>query len=747
MNSCPKCGAHFADSVRLCPNDGTVLESGATVDTRVGTLLDGKYKLEAPLGEGGMGTVYRARHLMLDKPVALKLIKGDPGRSPDVIRRFQREARAASNLNHPNIAAAYDLGQTSDGTLYIAMELVRGQSLKDAIRGSGPLEAQRIGRILGQVASALAVAHRNGIIHRDLKPQNIMLAKEPDGTEVAKLLDFGIAKTFDEHTTQLTATGFVLGTPQYMSPEQAAGRPIDARSDLYSLGVIMFEMLVGEVPFNDPSTPALLVKHLTEPAPLPSLRRPDLHIAPALEAVALRCMEKDPAARYQTAEEFTAGLGGALGTLGTIGPAPGAAEAGVATVIVPTPSLLPITVGATPGGATPGVATTVLPPARVPPPAEKTGPMVPRVGTTIAPSAAPPAVVVPTTVMTPTPAPPPAQKTGTVSSPASASAAALAAAAGGTMPPPPPSLAAQKEPAAGPPPVSLAQPQASAPTRTNPTGRNALVVGAVFLLLIAAGAYAAGTWYRGRNRTTAVASVAPATPPSTPTATPTATATPPATPPPDAPAAAPPAAPPATPGNTTPSLTPLSTADPVTAPPTPAGSVPAPPRGAAGAGAGTVFTGGSDNRQGPGQTPATTPAIAAAPGAAPGAPQPANPVVVFRCTGSATNVCGALRSALGRALEAQSILAAQDPARADILVDAQAEIVSEREEKLFGTVFVTRTYSVELSGESRRTSQVVPMPAATSFSFDDRIGQEKLAGQAQLIATAAAEKIRAFWDR
>jgi hypothetical protein len=724
----------------MCPNDGTVLEIGATVDARLGTLLDGKYKLEAPLGEGGMGTVYRATHLMLDKPVALKVIKGDPGRSPDVVRRFQREARAASNLNHPNIAAAYDLGQASDGTLYIAMELVRGHSLKEVIRTSGPLEAPRIGRILRQVASALAVAHRNGIIHRDLKPQNIMLATEPDGSEIAKLLDFGIAKTFDEHATQLTATGFVIGTPQYMSPEQAAGRPIDARSDLYSLGIIMFEMLVGEVPFNDPSTPALLVKHLTEPAPVPSRRRPDLHITPELEAVALRCMEKDPAARYQSAEEFAAALNGALGTTGTGVRA--AADLNAATVIVPPPGSLAPTVagaGAAPGATPPALATAVMPPKAIPPSAEKTGPVLSRAGTTIAPPAAAPPVLPPPTMMSPTPAPPPAQKMGTASSPPSSSEAAVAAAAGGTMPPPSARLATHAA-ATAPPPASLAQPQTSAQTKSNPTGRNALIVGAMVLAFIGIVAYAAGTWYRGRARAVAVASVAPSSqpPPSTASSTPAGT-----TPPSDAPAATPPPGPPGSPANTNPPPSSPSSAGSVGTPTTAAGVVPGQARGAASASGGNALTGGAGNRQSGGRAPATTQAAAA--GAAP--TQPANPAVVFRCSGPAANVCGALRSAMGSALEAQSIVAVQDPGRADILVEATVDIVSERVEQMFGTTFVTRTYSVELSGESRRSSQVVPMPAATSFSFDDRVGQEKLAGQARLIASSAAEKIRAFWNR
>ena len=324
MNTCPQCQTPHPDHVRICPNDGTVL-TPATTDAAIGQTLDGKYRLESIIGRGGMGSIYRATHLMLDKTVAVKLINPELAPTPDVVRRFQREARAASQLNHPNIAATFDLGQTSNGTLYLAMELVSGQSLKDTIRSGGPMAAPRIVRILRQVAGALAVAHANGIIHRDLKPQNIMLTQPPDGGEVAKLLDFGIAKTFDDNATQLTSTGLVLGTPQYMSPEQAAGRPIDGRSDLYSLGIILFEMLVGEVPFNDPSTPAVLVKHLTEPAPPPSARRPDLAIPSALEAVALRCLEKDPGARYQNATEFANALEHAM-------TAPAASSA--ATVIV-----------------------------------------------------------------------------------------------------------------------------------------------------------------------------------------------------------------------------------------------------------------------------------------------------------------------------------------------------------------------------------------------------------------------------
>src|SRR4051812_14258962 len=192
MSTCPKCHTEYPDTTRLCPNDGTVLEGQAPApqDPNVGRSLDGKYRLDARLSSGGMGTVYRATHLMLGKSLAVKLIKADLAPSAEVVRRFQREAQAASALNHPNIAPAYDLGQTSDGTLYIAMELVVGPSLKDVIQQTGRIEPARIVNLLRQVASALALAHKHEIIHRDLKPQNIMIATDANGREVAKLLDF-----------------------------------------------------------------------------------------------------------------------------------------------------------------------------------------------------------------------------------------------------------------------------------------------------------------------------------------------------------------------------------------------------------------------------------------------------------------------------------------------------------------------------------------------------------------------------
>jgi len=310
-SKCPQCGKSFPANVRICPDDGTVLEHD-TQASQLGTVLDGKYRLESFLSRGGMGAVYKATHVMLGKAVAVKLINPELVTSADVVRRFQREARAATALAHPNIVSVFDLGQTADGTLYIAMEYVDGRSLKAAISSGGAMAPTPAVAIMRQVVSALAVAHRHKIIHRDLKPQNIMLTRGADGQEIAKLVDFGIAKTFDE-ATQLTMAGDAIGTPHYMAPEQAAGKPVDARSDIYSAGIILYEMLSGEVPFNDTSAPAILIKHLQETPQAPSVRHAG--VPPALDAIALKCLEKDPAQRYQTAEELGAALDHAVATL------------------------------------------------------------------------------------------------------------------------------------------------------------------------------------------------------------------------------------------------------------------------------------------------------------------------------------------------------------------------------------------------------------------------------------------------
>ena len=307
-------------SQRLCPDDGSVLEDKLPPEERLcGQTLAGKYRIEGFLSQGGMGAVYRATHVMLGKPVALKLIRPEIVTSPEVVRRFQREARAASLLSHPNIVTIYDLGQVEDGTLYLAMELCAGMSLKDLMVAEGPLAPRRAVRLCRAIAGALALAHKNRIVHRDLKPHNVMIARDAEGQETPKLLDFGIAKAVETDGATLTSTGMVLGTPRYLSPEQAKGLSVDGRSDLYSLGIIFYEMLVGRVPFDDPSVPSLLVKHMAEPPRPPSELRPD--VPPAIESIVLRLLEKDPARRFQSAEDLSAALA-ALDPAAPVGNAP-----------------------------------------------------------------------------------------------------------------------------------------------------------------------------------------------------------------------------------------------------------------------------------------------------------------------------------------------------------------------------------------------------------------------------------------
>ncbi len=307
MRVCPTCSQEFTAGQRLCPHDGSVLEDTLSPEERLcGQTLAGKYRIEGFLSQGGMGAVYRATHLMLGKPVALKLIRPEIVTSPEVVRRFQREARAASLLSHPNIVTIHDLGQAEDGTLYLAMELCAGMSLKELIVAEGPFRPRRAALLCHAIAGALALAHRQGIVHRDLKPQNVMVGRDGEGRESPKLLDFGIAKAVESDGATLTSTGMVLGTPRYMSPEQAKGLPVDGKSDLYSLGIIFYEMLCGRVPFDDPSVPSLLVKQMAEPPRPPRSLCPE--VPPLIELIVLRLLEKDPARRYRCAEDLCAAL-------------------------------------------------------------------------------------------------------------------------------------------------------------------------------------------------------------------------------------------------------------------------------------------------------------------------------------------------------------------------------------------------------------------------------------------------------
>src|SRR3954447_21415154 len=267
------------------------------------TMVDGRYRVLKRLGAGGMAEVWCAEDEVLGRRVALKLLGGRFAEDPEFRERFRREAQAAAGLTHPNIVGIFDRSEW-EGTPYIAMELVDGQTLKELVTERGPLPLETAVGLTEQILRALAYAHRRGIVHRDVKPQNVIL--DPDGQ--AKVADFGIARAGD--TSQMTQTGAIVGTMQYLSPEQAEGHPVDRRADLYSVGIVLYELLTGQVPFDGEAPIAIAIKQINERPVPPGQLEPG--IPPTLEAVVMRALEKDPARRYQSAEEFIAALEAAL---------------------------------------------------------------------------------------------------------------------------------------------------------------------------------------------------------------------------------------------------------------------------------------------------------------------------------------------------------------------------------------------------------------------------------------------------
>ena len=266
----------------------------------------GNYRVVAELGKGGMGVVYRAEHVQLGRPAALKMLLPQFSSDAAIVQRFFNEARAASGIDHPGIVEIYDFGTHTDGCAYIVMALLKGESLEHRLV-SGPLSPQDGATIIAQVAAALSAAHQRGIVHRDLKPDNIFLVPNEliaGGLQV-KILDFGIAKLADEKTAGFkTQTGAMMGTPAYMSPEQCMGKAdLDHRTDIYSLGCILFQVLCGRPPFtSEQGTGMLIAAHIRDAAPDPRTVNPA--VPPALAAIIMRCLEKEPAARFQSAGEL-----------------------------------------------------------------------------------------------------------------------------------------------------------------------------------------------------------------------------------------------------------------------------------------------------------------------------------------------------------------------------------------------------------------------------------------------------------
>ncbi len=317
-------------------------------DPLMGQLVAGRYRVMERLGEGGMGHVYAAMHEAIEKRIALKVLKPEYSVKQDIVTRFQQEAISASRIKHPNVLEVFDFGKLDNGCAFLAMEFLSGNDLADELGRLGYINTRRALRISLQICRALAAAHKAHVVHRDMKPDNVFLQRTEDGEEIVKIVDFGIAQLRnpeDEAKSQptrrrLTKTGMIFGTPEYMAPEQAAGKKADQRVDVYATGIILFEMFTGAVPFTGDSFMAVLAAHLNDPVPSMLQYRPDLEISEELHAVVTRALAKDPGDRFpsmadlafaimQTEEGQT--LGGIELTIPTLPPPPPGAGPGALT--------------------------------------------------------------------------------------------------------------------------------------------------------------------------------------------------------------------------------------------------------------------------------------------------------------------------------------------------------------------------------------------------------------------------------
>ena len=311
--ACPICKQHFSPDGRFCPFDGEPLQPAPQWDPKsdalVGSIVDDRYEIVAVLGEGGMGVVYEARHRVLGKRFALKALRKELASDADIAARFMQEARTAASVSHPGLVEITDFGRLPSGQPFFVMELLAGRSLASIIRRGGPMPAARAVDIVRQIADALGAAHERSIVHRDLKPDNIHISANENGPDRVTIVDFGLAKVIG--SSRLTRAGMVFGTPHYMSPEQAMGEATDHRADVYALGIVMYEMFTGRVPFEADSYMGVLTKHMYM-APTPPSRLVGTAELGVLEDIMLRCLEKKPEHRYASLRELATDLDLAL---------------------------------------------------------------------------------------------------------------------------------------------------------------------------------------------------------------------------------------------------------------------------------------------------------------------------------------------------------------------------------------------------------------------------------------------------
>src|ERR1043165_682112 len=321
MKFCTTCNKTFVEGQTFCPDDGEVLQESP--ESFVGRVIDGKYRVEGFIAQGGMGAVYRARHILLGDEVVIKTLRSEMRSNAEWLKRFQREGKAARAFRHPNSVTVYDLSSGSDGQVYMVMEYVEGHTLDKELRARGRFTPAAALEVLEPVADVLDAAHARGVVHRDLKPENIMLGSDGRGGTVVKVLDLGIAKIVgggDVHAagaTSLTIAGQILGTPYYMSPEQWGeqqrdGNPeVDGRTDIYSLGIIFFELVAGRKPLGGRTLSELRQKHVSET--LPSLSSLVPGVPEEFSRAVARAMAKDRGDRPQTAGELVEELRASLG--------------------------------------------------------------------------------------------------------------------------------------------------------------------------------------------------------------------------------------------------------------------------------------------------------------------------------------------------------------------------------------------------------------------------------------------------
>ncbi len=345
MKQCATCGTEWPDETKFCPNDGTTLRSASGGAEMVGSVVADRYHILKKLGEGGMGAVYLGEHVKMGRMSAIKVLTQAMVADPDAVARFNREAANAARITHPNVCAIYDFGETPEGLIYLAMEFIEGDALTTVLeREGGRLAAPRAAAIIQQAGDALQAAHDLGIVHRDLKPDNIMITEGRDGGDVVKVVDFGIAKAMGGNEGQtVTKTGLVVGTPEYMSPEQLSGDTLDGRSDIYSLGLVFFRIITGTLPFQADSAQETMIKRLTDDPLKLNEAFPEGSFPPRLQAVVDNALQRMPGERSSSAAAFAREVAAAVDAMDAQ-PAPPAATESATMLIDPSEAPTPMVV-------------------------------------------------------------------------------------------------------------------------------------------------------------------------------------------------------------------------------------------------------------------------------------------------------------------------------------------------------------------------------------------------------------------